>query len=68
MSQGRIKQVMGPVVDVEFTAGDLPPVLNALKVSNPTIDDRARFRAQTQGLRQIGYQFDAKTQTWSYQA
>jgi F-type H+-transporting ATPase subunit beta len=41
MSQGRIKQVMGPVVDVEFTAGDLPPVLNALKVTNPSIDDRA---------------------------
>lgn len=35
---------------------------------DPTIDDRARFRAQTQRLRQIGYQFDAKTQTWSYQA
>lgn len=35
---------------------------------DPTIDDRARFRAQTQRLRQIGYQFDAKTQTWSFQA
>ena len=35
---------------------------------DPTIDDRARFRAQTQRLRQLGYQFDAKTQTWSYQA
>ena len=34
---------------------------------DPTIDDRARFRAQTQKLRQIGYQFDAKTQSWSYQ-
>jgi hypothetical protein len=32
---------------------------------DPTIDDRARFRSQTQRLRQLGYQFDAKTQTWS---
>ena len=39
-SQGRIKQVMGPVVDVEFTGGDMPPVLNALRVTNPSIDDR----------------------------
>lgn len=40
MSKGRVKQVMGPVVDVEFIEGDLPPVLNALKVTNPAIDDR----------------------------
>jgi F-type H+-transporting ATPase subunit beta len=40
MSQGRIKQVMGPVVDVEFAGGEMPAVLNALKVTNPAIDDR----------------------------
>ncbi|OFZ16659.1 MAG: F0F1 ATP synthase subunit beta [Bdellovibrionales bacterium RBG_16_40_8] len=40
MSQGKIKQVMGPVVDVEFPTGDMPAVLNALKVTNPSIDDR----------------------------
>jgi F-type H+-transporting ATPase subunit beta len=40
MSEGRVKQVMGPVVDVEFAGGDLPAVLNALKMSNPSIDDR----------------------------
>jgi F-type H+/Na+-transporting ATPase subunit beta len=34
---GRIKQVLGPVVDVEFEAGQLPAILNALKISNPTI-------------------------------
>lgn len=38
--EGQIKQVMGPVVDVEFTSGEMPAVLNALKVSNPAIDDR----------------------------
>ncbi|MGY8736070.1 MAG: F0F1 ATP synthase subunit beta [bacterium] len=40
MSIGRIVQVMGPVVDVEFD-GDLPEVMTALKTTNPAIDDRA---------------------------
>jgi Protein of unknown function (DUF3275) len=31
---------------------------------DPTIDDRARFRTQTARLRELGYEFDAKTQTW----
>jgi F-type H+/Na+-transporting ATPase subunit beta len=30
---GKITQVMGPVVDVQFT-GDLPPILNALETTN----------------------------------
>lgn len=40
MSQGNVKQVLGPVVDVEFPSGKIPAVLNALRVSNPSIDDR----------------------------
>jgi F-type H+-transporting ATPase subunit beta len=40
MSKGKIVQVMGPVVDVEFEGGDLPEVLTALKTTNPSIDDR----------------------------
>jgi len=32
MSQGKIIQVLGPVVDVEFPAGKLPALLNALHV------------------------------------
>ena len=35
--KGRITQVIGPVVDVEFPDGKLPKILNALKVSNPSI-------------------------------
>lgn len=31
---------------------------------DPTIDDRARFRNQTARLRELGYEFDAKRQTW----
>ena len=36
-TQGKITQVLGPVVDVEFPPGDLPPVYTALKVTNPTV-------------------------------
>lgn len=37
---GRIKQVMGPVVDVEFEPGHLPAIYNALLVTNPFISDK----------------------------
>src|SRR5210317_2131023 len=40
MNKGRITQVIGPVVDVEFEAGKLPEIYHALKVSNPAIDER----------------------------
>jgi len=36
---GRITQVVGPVVDVEFEGGSLPPIYTALKISNPAISD-----------------------------
>jgi F-type H+-transporting ATPase subunit beta len=41
MNMGKITQVIGPVVDVEFPAGALPPIFNALQVSNPAISDHA---------------------------
>ncbi len=34
---GRITQVVGPVLDVEFETGKLPQIFNALRISNPTI-------------------------------
>ncbi len=36
---GNINQVLGNVVDVEFRNGSLPPILNALRVSNPSVSD-----------------------------
>jgi len=39
-SIGRITQVIGPAVDVEFPDGDLPAIYNALQITNPAIDDR----------------------------
>ena len=41
MSMGKITQVIGPVVDVEFPPGALPPIYNALKVTNPAISSLA---------------------------
>ena len=37
---GKITQVLGAVVDVEFPEGQLPPILNALKCTNPSINDQ----------------------------
>ena len=37
-NKGKITQVIGPVVDVEFPAGKLPRILNALTLTNPSID------------------------------
>ncbi len=34
---GKVLQVIGPVVDVEFADGKLPKILSALKLSNPGI-------------------------------
>ncbi len=39
MAIGKVTQVIGPVVDVEFPPGEVPPILNALTVSNPAISD-----------------------------
>ncbi len=36
---GKITQVMGPVVDVEFEAGKLPAILTALLITNPSLND-----------------------------
>ena len=38
---GKVIQVMGPVVDVEFPQGHLPNILSALKMSNSFINDVA---------------------------
>ena len=37
---GRIKQVVGPVVDIEFESGNLPEIKHAVKVTNVNIDNR----------------------------
>src|SRR5262252_5183721 len=39
-SNGRITQVIGAVIDVEFPDGKLPPIFNALTVTNTAISDQ----------------------------
>ena len=39
MNIGTVVQVIGPVVDVAFDEGKLPEILNAIAITNPTIDD-----------------------------
>jgi F-type H+-transporting ATPase subunit beta len=41
MKEGKLIQVIGPVVDVEFAEGELPEILTALLITNPAIDDTA---------------------------
>ncbi len=36
-SQGKVTQVLGPVVDVEFPPGDLPEIYTALRVTNTSL-------------------------------
>jgi len=39
-SVGKVVQVMGPVVDVQFDASELPAIYNALLLTNPAISDK----------------------------
>ena len=36
---GKIVQIIGPVVDVEFAAGHLPEIYNALRITNDAKDE-----------------------------
>ena len=39
MDKGKIVQVIGPVVDVQFEAGKLPEIYHALKITNPALGE-----------------------------
>ncbi|MBU1276473.1 MAG: F0F1 ATP synthase subunit beta [Proteobacteria bacterium] len=40
VNTGKLTQVIGPVVDVEFADGNLPEIFSALLISNPGINDQ----------------------------
>ncbi len=40
MNIGKVVQVIGPVVDVEFQEGQLPKILNSILITNPAINDQ----------------------------
>ena len=40
LPSGKVTQVLGAVVDVEFPPGKLPAIFTALKVTNPSISNK----------------------------
>src|SRR5262245_2459446 len=38
MATGKVIQITGPVIDVEFPPGDLPAIYNALEIERPKTD------------------------------
>src|SRR3954470_9563739 len=44
---GKITQVIGPVVDVDFAGADLPEVYTALRIKNPNVDQNDTARELT---------------------
>ncbi len=40
MNEGILVQVIGPVVEVKFEGGKLPPIFSALMLTNPNINDK----------------------------
>ena len=40
MNEGYVAQVVGPVIDVKFENKKLPPIFNALYLTNPAINDK----------------------------
>ena len=65
--KGRITQIIGPVLDIEFPVSKLPAIYNAVKVTNPAINDQEYFKANierinadkqklTEDLRQLGFE------------
>lgn len=50
MAKGRVVQVMGPVVDIEFDRGSLPAIYNAIKIEH---------KAQNSGEREINLTVEA---------
>jgi F-type H+-transporting ATPase subunit beta len=39
MNEGKIVQIIGPVVDIDFSGGTLPAILNAIKITRPDTKD-----------------------------
>ncbi len=53
MNKGSIAQIIGPVVDVDFTEGNLPSILNALKVEREGLQDLILEVAQHLGENRV---------------
>ena len=46
MAKGKVVQVIGPVVDIEFPAGELPEILSAIKITGKTADHEIKLTVE----------------------
>ena len=55
MNTGRIVQVVGPVVDIEFPPKSMPAILNAIKIDGTTDDGKVKIHLTCEVMQHIGY-------------
>ena len=55
MNTGRIVQVVGPVVDIEFPPKSMPTILNAIKIDSKTDDGKTEIYLTAEVMQHIGY-------------
>ena len=55
MNTGRIVQVVGPVVDIEFPPKSMPAILNAIKIDGKTDDGKTEIHLPAEVMQHIGY-------------
>ena len=55
MNTGRIVQVVGPVVDIEFPPKSMPAILNAIKIDGTTDDGKVKIHLICEVMQHIGY-------------
>lgn len=55
MNTGRIVQVVGPVVDIEFPPKSMPAILNAIKIDGTTDDGKVKIHLTCEVMQNIGY-------------
>ena len=55
MNTGRIVQVVGPVVDIEFSPKTMPAILNAIKIDGTTDDGKVKIHLTCEVMQHIGY-------------
>ena len=55
MNTGRIVQVVGPVVDIEFSPKTMPAILNAIKIDGTTDAGKVKIHLTCEVMQHIGY-------------
>lgn len=54
MNTGRIVQVVGPVIDIEFPPKSMPAILNAIKIDGTTDDGKVKIHLTAEVMQHIG--------------